>query len=531
MNERLVEDWLNKASERAYQIPFAQSLIAEGMQVLRVGHSPHEHGKDIIAIDKKGKVHAYQLKDGNLTLTGFQEAFGQINALVETPVEHPAITGKPPHKPWLVISGDVTNPAEDRIRVQNEGWKKRRLPSLSVMVGKQLLVKFINMAQGFWPDKPEDSRSLLSLYLAEGRGCLDRKAFSKLIRGVVTPTAKTPKTKVRLSLAAANLFASYALSPFYTVGNHWELVQGWTITAAHIAWAAEKAKLKNEDWVQTFRLAVESALTALDALALEALTPNALGPSTFNEIDELTRARCTICAGVISVKVLLERWKKSCWEVEPVAKKTIEDLFKNGRFFLWGESAVPFFLAIVWALDKLRADQFSDLILLSILSSVAHRNRRGETLKLNSPYDSADEVAAKLLRHLFEKEKFLERQSAASYTLDPLVTLVAGRLWRNRLAAAWGEIAQIDSIQIIADKPRDMFLWDWGHERGSHQSRRLGAPQSWRKLLAESRQAEDEVLPATFKAHFDFKLLFLLCYPHRLSRPLVKHLEETIRTL
>ena len=39
MNERLVEDWLAKANERLYQTPFAQSLIADGMEVLRVAHN------------------------------------------------------------------------------------------------------------------------------------------------------------------------------------------------------------------------------------------------------------------------------------------------------------------------------------------------------------------------------------------------------------------------------------------------------------------------------------------------------------
>ena len=88
MKERLVEDWLAKANERLYQTPFAQSLIAEGMEVLRVAHSPHEHGKDIIAIDRKGKIHAYQLKDGDLDLKGFEKDLGQIIALVEIGV-HP----------------------------------------------------------------------------------------------------------------------------------------------------------------------------------------------------------------------------------------------------------------------------------------------------------------------------------------------------------------------------------------------------------------------------------------------------------
>ena len=110
MNERLVEDWLTRASERSYQTPFAQSLLADGMQVLRLGHSSHEHGKDLIAIDGKGRVHAYQLKDGDLDLKDFEKGFGQITALVETQVEHPAVSGQPRHQPWLVISGQASIP-------------------------------------------------------------------------------------------------------------------------------------------------------------------------------------------------------------------------------------------------------------------------------------------------------------------------------------------------------------------------------------------------------------------------------------
>lgn len=163
MNERLVEDWLTKASERSYQTPFAQALLAEGMQVLRVGHGSHEHGKDIIAIDKHGKVHAYQLKDGDFDLSDFGKEQAQITSLVEAQVEHPAISGHPSHQSWLVISGQMSMPAEDRIRVHNINWKKRRYKPLKTINGTQLLEMFGKMAANFWPQKPEDSRSLLSL--------------------------------------------------------------------------------------------------------------------------------------------------------------------------------------------------------------------------------------------------------------------------------------------------------------------------------------------------------------------------------
>ena len=530
MNERLVEDWLIKASERSFQTPFAQSLLADGMQVLRVGHSSHEHGKDIIALDQKGKVHAYQLKDGDLDLKHYEQGLAQVTALVETQVEHPAITGKPKHQPWLVVSGNASMPVEDRIRVHNETWRKRKFTPLRLIGRMHMLAKFTKMAANFWPQKPEESRSLLSLYLADGKGALDRGAFAKLIASVVMTKGAPPKTEIGRRLAAANLFASYALSPFYTAGNHWEIVQGWTITAAHLAWAADEAKLESRSWQPTFRLAVDAALAALDSLVVEALELSALGPGPFCELDEITRSRCTICAGAVAIRLLLALKNGAEWELEEQAKHTIDQLFKSGRPIIWGESAVPFFLASMWALDETRGDQSSDGILLSVLSAVTRSSGRRARSKLPPPYESADEALAKVFRQEFEGAEAMDLQAAASYTLGPLVTIVARRLWRNQLAALWSLITKIDCVQLVADKPRDLLLWHWGHERGSEQARRFAAPQSWAELLRDSRKGEDEALPSVLKRHFDFELLFLLTYPQRLVRPFVKHLEVSVRS-
>lgn len=342
MNERLVEDWLTKANERLYQTPFAQSLIAEGMQILRVAHSPHEHGKDIIAIDKFGKIHAYQLKDGDLGLKELEQGLEQITALVETQVEHPAFPGQPRHQPWLVVSGEIKIPAADRIRTHNITWKKRHFTSLKTMSGGQLLPRFLEMSANFWPQKPEDTRRLFNLYLADGKTSLDRDSFAKLIFDVTSADANTKRATAERSLSAVNLFASYALSPFHSLQNHWELVQGWTMAAAQIAWAAEKAQLPQNKWLATFQLAKNAALTALEALSIEVLRPKALSPPGL-ELDDLTRSRCTICAGAIATQILIARNRGDRWEQESSVKESLEKLVSDGRLFLWGESAVPFF--------------------------------------------------------------------------------------------------------------------------------------------------------------------------------------------
>jgi hypothetical protein len=528
MNERLVEDWLTKANERSYQTPFAQALISEGMQVLRVGHSPHEHGKDIITIDKAKKIHAYQLKDGDFDLKDFENQLGQINALVETPVEHAAVSGMRRHQPWLVISGEVSIPALDRIRVYNIQWRRRGFAQLKVIVGRQLLTMFEGMAANFWPQHPLDSNRLFTLYLADGKANLDREGFAKLIQSIVVIGEKSKNSEIARKLAAANLFTSYALSPFYGANNHWEIVQGWIITAAHIAWVAEETGLAEPIWRPTFRLAVNAALVSLRAFVEEALLTDALRPMAFCELDEITRSRNTICAGAIAINVLLTRHDHEPWKQESLARKTLEELFKNKRLLVWGESAVPFFLAITWSLDRLRSDQFSDTVLFATLSAVVNQTHGYLTPKLSNPYDSADDASAKLFRRVFKDEKAMELQAAVSYTLESLVTIVVRRMWRNGLSMFWSPITKIDLNRLVPDKPHDILLWKWGYERGANQARKYPPTQSWRELSADARRNEDDSLPAILKSDFDFSLLFLLCFPHRLSRALVKFFEVKV---
>jgi hypothetical protein len=136
-----------------------------------------------------------------------------------------------------------------------------------------------------------------------------------------------------------------------------------------------------------------------------------------------------------------------------------------------------------------------------------------------------------MFRRFFKGEKAMDIQASASYTLESLVTLVTRRMWRNGLAMFWSRITKIALVRLVPDKPHDVLLWHWGYERGANQSRIFPPTQSWRELLIESRQDESGLLPHVIKDEFDFSLLFLLCFPHRLSRPLVKLFEDRTRYL
>jgi len=113
--ERLIESWLDNASERTYQAPFCQMLAAQGYTVMHsTRHSPIEFGKDVIAKAPDGTLCAYQLK-GNpgarLTLTQMRDIQGQLLQLVSQPIKYPGLRTHS-HKSYLVTNGEVDEEAQ-----------------------------------------------------------------------------------------------------------------------------------------------------------------------------------------------------------------------------------------------------------------------------------------------------------------------------------------------------------------------------------------------------------------------------------
>jgi len=108
--ERLIESWLDSASERSYQAPFCQMLLAEGHTVLHsTRHAPLEFGKDVISIGPDGIPCAFQLK-GNpgtrLTLVQLRDIKGQLLELVTQPIVLPGVpAGR--HRCYLVTNGET----------------------------------------------------------------------------------------------------------------------------------------------------------------------------------------------------------------------------------------------------------------------------------------------------------------------------------------------------------------------------------------------------------------------------------------
>jgi hypothetical protein len=166
--ERLIEGWLDSASERSYQAPFCQMLAAEGHVIVHsTRHSPIEFGKDIISIDENGIPCAFQLKGnpgGRLTSSQLRDIKGQLLELVTQGIVHPGVPSIT-HRCYLVTNGeteegvhraldDINRELErlgygaDRIQL----WSRGRLFEMAVRLGASL-----------WPSEIEDLNTLLEL--------------------------------------------------------------------------------------------------------------------------------------------------------------------------------------------------------------------------------------------------------------------------------------------------------------------------------------------------------------------------------
>ena len=79
MIEKLLEDWLDSASERSYQASFVQMLGGQGYRVLHsTRHCALEYGKDVIAVAPDNVPCAYQLKGNPGSHLGVREFRAEI---------------------------------------------------------------------------------------------------------------------------------------------------------------------------------------------------------------------------------------------------------------------------------------------------------------------------------------------------------------------------------------------------------------------------------------------------------------------
>ena len=487
---------------------------------------PFESGKDVLAIDPDGVPCAFQLKGstGKISQKEWGKYVEQVIRLVETPIVHPSIDENKPRKVFFVTNGELDEEVRLEISDRNRDWERRGLPTLTTIVKGELLARFLGLHNNLWPKELIAYKDLLELFLEDGTGYLDKPKLARFLLDVLQETDESNKAEQIRSLSSLALIAEYAIHPFVEKKNHVAIIEAWTIYLASIISFVTKHEIQEKNWKSNFNLALEAIDQAFSSLIDEIQKRPYLVEGNPMVDSPFYHGRITWLAGLLSSFAI---WKKSVdsnWSDENV----LSFVNSNQKYFrLWGEAAIPQLLSTTWFLRLNGIEPRASGLLDAIARGICSSNLTPEGNGLADPYHGLGEVVINQtgLSETIQKENFKGR----SYALESIIHLLTRWRWRGILEELWPQITKIDFVEYKTDEAWEFCLWHT--ETGKLTVHRPKFPQSWHELQEEAERFDLAYVPKALSENPAILLLFLIVYPHRITKDVIKFLDRAFTSL
>lgn len=521
MIERIIENWLDKANERSFQIPFCYVLINEGYTIIHsTKHNIMEMGKDIIALDSDGKTPcAFQLKNvkgSKLTLTEYRSDLeNQLNSLVYNKIIHPSIDYNGKHKSIIVINGEIDEAVQISIDQFNSTIEERGLLPIKIITKGQLLKKFIDLQDKLWPTELKNIKEFLEIYVEDGKGVLPKEKFAQLLFNSLPFDKEDVKEKECIrAIASASVICSAAINPFTIYNNHFAEFEAWVIYLSYVLALAEKNNIE----VNKIRIEIDIALSAifssLKRICLEIISDDKLidkeNPA-FTDIP-LFNIKITLLCGLMSVYGL---WLKLNQEEINEHSSFLRDFcfnnFKKLKF--WGEYAIPQFLSYYFFTREIDATPKSDFILYSLIEGITIMNKPRSQGLLPNPYYNVDEILPYILG--IEQTPLNDSFRTSSYSLESVIHLFVRTNWKQHMKLIWSRITKIDFESFQPTNQWEYYLWRC--DTGTNFVKIIPPFQKWDDLKNEALECKGQDIPKLMKEFPIFYLCFLIVSPHRLN--------------
>jgi len=523
--ERVIEDWLTKANERQYHLPFCQVLSAEGETILFVStHGQFEKGKDVITRTPAGEIRAYQLKAGDLGVPDWRKIYGEIVDLVELPIELP---GTPPitdFTPILVTNGELNQPCLEQVRSSNAAWKARGIgKELQAVQKGELFRRFAESHGAFLPHELEDFRTFLELILRSGTEPADKEKSAQLFEHLIPDANQLKKTltvqRVATSIALLTAYISGAAN---SASNHWAVFEYWVLAGAYVLQVLERSAAPDDACETTFRICEMAADNALEALARESQERTHLVEG-FPLFDGQTyHPRITILLGLLCAWDLSLQMRRLPRPFRDFVASFVAE--HRGEMQAWGESAVPFMFAVILAVEQNGKPLIAEAVAMQLIREVSVANGSAALGRgVSNPYYSAEES----LRLDLGFEPLNDEQFVGfSYSVGPLVEFLARRWRRQGLASLWYGITRLSMMEYFPQNGAEWYRWN--SSDGVLRSQLAGEPESWRLLLERASSSRVEGLPESLVKRPWFALWFVIVFPHRFTRAASKLIDEGV---
>jgi hypothetical protein len=218
--ERLIENWLDNASERSYQHCFCQMLIGQGYRIVHnTEHTPLELGKDVIAVSPDGKVVGFQLKGNpgkSLKPSQFNEIRGQLEQLATYALGIPGYEKKIPDECYLVTNGEIDEAVSVELQRLNAALESRGHPHEKIkMITRGTLLSWANsLGLSLWPSEIEDFSNFIKLLNCAGNEIFPAEIFDPLLRHTLRMDETLKTAELRRRITSAAVMTAVALHSF-----------------------------------------------------------------------------------------------------------------------------------------------------------------------------------------------------------------------------------------------------------------------------------------------------------------------------
>lgn len=523
MIENLIEDWLTKANERGYELPFCQVLATRGYDVLHMSsHGPGEHGKDIIARAPSSRLETFQLKGGDIRLSTWRKMRGEVEDLVRLPAVYPGIDPNEPHFPFLVTNGALLGDARENMDRYARTWSEAGANRLEVLPGTKLKRWFVEAHGRYLTPPLPDFKSFVSLYAGDFRDRLPRREFTDLLISLCAPErlGRGEREAVR-AIASMTLTASYVIEQYERVENHLAAMEGWTIVRAAIMHVVEREGLQSDGWRTSARIAWEAFVRSAEAFEKEAWCAETYAqPHRVIAEPRVHGVRVLLILGWVAALQVLWRTLGRPTRALRDGRALLQGRFKHVR--ITTEADWPFVFFLSKYMTRLWRASEGEHLLSEWLRNLAKGNAPEAAHGVPSPYwlpERVIELHAGLLPS-HERESFSGRTYTALQALDMMVR----RLRRQEVSVLWPKVSRLDFCDF---RPGDATEWfRWRARTGTTVTIERGQPASWSRWREEVDQQQGEDLPEVLREAKQWTVPFALVFPHRVNRAFTNWLDQ-----
>lgn len=534
--ERLVENWLDNASERSYQSVFCQILASKNFRVLHsTRHSQIELGKDVLALDEQSKLHAYQLK-GNpgarLTKGQFSDIQSQLIELVTQPVVFPGLPAKAADFTYLVTNGGIDEEASLALVGLNRTLVDRGLSAHGIALYSRgdFLADLRQLGIALWPDALQETKLFLELLSSDGDDILPMDKLDRVLRSILQPdrnSGSVSSSEIVRRTCSAALLTEIAISKFRAKDNHLACIEAWTLCSVAAVSCAEQRSLTANPQIRSFvSLARQIALDSVSDLLSEAIGRPRLieGNGMVDFISSGWRHTTLLGYACLEFAAL-----QQLEEPDAAREAALVELIKRvlPKSLLWGEHAIPSYLLLYWYLCKTEHGVVAEMNLAALLRAILTRNAKETDQSLMGPYHTVEMVVRYQLRGFLpynvhdEGEETFER---TSWFAEPLMHILVRRNMKSTCKDIWPEYSKFGLMSFI---PPDAASYASLRSTEGKQLHRINPlTKEWSELQAEADAPPEHSVPGLLSDDPVLWALFLLIAPHRATPYAVRTLDS-----